>query len=146
MRYVEPGFFTARVFNPAVAFLVRRLGVTLKGARLLSVQGRRTGAWHSVPVNPLSLAGQRYLVAPRGDTQWVRNLRVSRQARLTLGRLTETVRVEEVADPAKPPILRAYLEQWEWEVKRFFDGLGAGASDEALARIASRYPVFRIVP
>jgi hypothetical protein len=146
MRYVEPGFWTARVFNPALAFLVRRLGVTLKGARVLSVQGRKTGAWHSVPVNPLTLAGQRYLVAPRGETQWVRNLRISRQARLTLGRLTETVRVEEVADGAKPPILRAYLEHWEWEVKRFFDGLGANASDEALGRIASRYPVFRIVP
>jgi hypothetical protein len=84
-------------------------------------------------------------VAPRGETQWVRNLRVSREARLTLGRRTEMVRVEEVADREKPPILRAYLKEWAWEVKQFFPGVGADASNEALARVAAKYPVFRIV-
>ena len=84
-------------------------------------------------------------MAPRGETQWVRNIRVSRQARLMLGRSTETVRVEEIADSEKPPILRAYLREWAWEVNRFFGGVGADASDDVLARIASRHPVFRIV-
>lgn len=59
---------------------------------MLSVRGRKTGEWHSTPVNPLTFSGQRYLVAPRGETQWVRNVRVSREARLTLGGSTETVR------------------------------------------------------
>jgi hypothetical protein len=143
--YSQPGFFTSRVFNPAVAFVARRLGWSLKGARVLSVKGRTTGQWLSTPVNPLSWAGEQYLVAPRGETQWVRNLRVTPEARLTLGRTTETLRVEEIADRDKPPILRAYLAQWAWQVSRFFDGLGADASDQALARIASRYPVFRLV-
>jgi hypothetical protein len=116
--YIKPGFFTTRVFNPAVAFLARRIGLSMKGARVLSVRGRKTGAWHSTPVNPLGLAGRRYLVAPRGETQWVRNIRVSREARLTLGGRTETVHVEEVADVAKPPILRAYLAEWAWEVNQ----------------------------
>jgi hypothetical protein len=142
---IKPGFFTARVINPAVAFLAGRLGLSVKGARVLSVRGRKTGEWHSFPVNPLSFNGQRYLVAPRGETQWVRNLRVSREARLTLGRRTETVRVEEIADREKPPILRAYLKEWGWEVKQFFPGVGADASDDALARVAAKYPVFRIV-
>lgn len=144
--YVKPGFFATSIVNPAVAFLARRLGFSMKGARVLSVQGRRTGQWHSTPVNPLSLAGQRYLVAPRGETQWVRNLRASGQARLTLGRRTETVRVEEIADREKVPILRAYLEAWAWEVNQFFGGVGANASDEAFARIAPNHPVFRILP
>jgi len=109
------------------------------------VRGRRTGEWPSTPVNPLTVAGQRYLVAARGETQWVRNIRVSREARLTLGRRTETVRVEELADGDKPPILRAYLEEWAWEVNRFFGGVGADASDDALVRIAPTHPVFRIV-
>ena len=74
---------------------------------------------------PLSFNGRRYLVSPRGETQWVRNIRVSRRARLTLGRKTETVRVEEVADREKPPILRAYLKEWAWEVNQFFGGVGA---------------------
>src|SRR5688500_13683946 len=91
--YIKPGFFTSRVFNPTVRFLAARLGLSVKGARVLSVQGRKTGEWRSTPVNPLSLAGQRYLVAARGETQWVRNIRVSRTARITLGRKTENVHV-----------------------------------------------------
>ena len=143
--YAAPGFFTRRVFDPIVAFLARRLGLSLKGARVLSVRGRTSGEWHDTPVNPLSFGGRRYLVAPRGDTQWVRNLRVSRQARLTLGRTTETVAVEEVTDHGKPPILRAYLRVWAWEVRAFFPAVGPDASDDVFARIAPGYPVFRIV-
>ena len=143
--YIKPGFFTTSVFNPIVKFLVGRLGVRLKGAHVLSVQGRRTGEWRSIPVNPLTLGGLRYLVAPRGETEWVRNIRVSRTGRLTLGGKTETVRVEEVADRDKPPILRAYLEEWAWEVGRFFRGVGADASDAELARVAPQHPVFRIM-
>jgi F420H(2)-dependent quinone reductase len=144
--YSKPGFFTARIFNPAVTFLVARLGFDMKGARVLSVRGRATGVWYSTPVNPLSVGGQRYLVSARGETQWVRNIRVSRTARITRGRDTETVLVEEVADPEKPPILRAYLRAWEWEVGRFFDGIGPSASEADLARIAPKHPVFRVVP
>jgi F420H(2)-dependent quinone reductase len=143
--YIKPGFFTARVVNPAVKFLVARLGLSMKGARVLSVQGRQTGVWHSTPVNPLSVGGQRYLVSARGETQWVRNIRVSRTARITRGRETETVRVDEVADPEKPLILRAYLRAWEWEVGRFFDGIGPNAPEADLARIAPKHPVFRVV-
>ena len=143
--YIRPGFFTSRVVNPAVKFLAGRLGVSVKGARVLSVQGRKTGQWRSTPVNPLSLAGQRYLIAARGQTEWVRNIRVSHTARLTLGRTAETVRVEEVPDREKPPILRAYLEEWAWEVGQFFGGVGADASETDLLRIAPRHPVFRIV-
>ena len=143
--YIKPGFFTTRVFNPTVAFLAARLGLSIKGAQVLSVEGRKTGEWRSTPVNPLSLAGQRYLVAARGETEWVRNIRVSRTARLTLGRKTETVHVEEVPDREKPPILRAYLKEWAWEVGRFFAGVGADASEADLVRIAPGHPVFRIV-
>ena len=143
--YAELGFFTRGVFDPLVAFFARRLGLSLKGARLLSVRGRKSGEWRDTPVNLLSFAGRRYLVAPRGETQWVRNIRVSHRARLTLGRTTETVTVEDVADHDKPPILRAYLRAWAWEVKQFFPGVGADTSDDVFARVASRYPVFRIV-
>jgi F420H(2)-dependent quinone reductase len=145
-RYAAPGFLTRRVFNPVVAWLARRLGVGPRGLRVLSVRGRNSGEWRDTPVNLLTFAGRRYLVAPRGQTQWVRNLRVSREARLTLGRVTETVEVEEVADPDKPPILRAYLAAWAREVQRFFPGLDPEARDEAFVPVAARYPVFRIVP
>ena len=143
--YFKPGFLTARVFNPVLMFAAGRLGLNFRGAQVLSVQGRKSGQWRSVPVNPLTVDGRRYLVAPRGETEWVRNLRVSRSARLTFGGKTETVRVEEVADRDKPPILRAYLRVWALEVGRFFRGVGAGASDAELARAGPHHPVFRIM-
>src|SRR4030095_3190594 len=144
-HFVKAGLFTARVFNPVVSFLAGRLGLSMKGARVLEVQGRKSGEWHGTPVNPLTFNGQRYLVAPRGETQWVGNIRVSQVGRLTIGGKTEVVRVEEVPDQDKPPILRAYLAEWAWEVKQFFGGVGADAPDGDLARIAPKHPVFRIV-
>ena len=143
--YFKPGFFTARVFNPILMFVAGRLGISVRGAQVLSVQGRKSGEWRSIPVNPLTFGGQRYLVAPRGETEWVRNIRVSRTARLTLGGRTETVQVEEVAGRDKAPILRAYLEVWALEVARFFRGVGTDASDTELILIAAHHPVFRII-
>lgn len=145
MTYARPGFFTARLFNPLLSLLAGRLGLNFRGAQVLSVQGRKTGEWRSIPVNPLRHAGQRYLVAPRGETEWVRNLRVSRTARLTFAGTTELVRVEEVRDRDKPPILRAYLERWALETARFFHGARADSPDAELARVAPRHPVFRIL-
>ena len=101
-------------------------------------------AWRQTPVNPLAFEGDRYLVAPRGNTQWVRNLRVSGKGRLVGGRRVEEFSATELPDAQKPALLRAYLEKWKWEVGAFFDGVGADASDAELLRIAPDHPVFRI--
>jgi hypothetical protein len=95
-------------------------------------------------VNVLTLDGVRYLVAPRGVTQWVRNVRAAGECDLRVGRRVETVRVDELADQEKPAILRAYLRRWKWEVGQFFDGVGPDATDDELLAIASGYPVFRL--
>jgi deazaflavin-dependent oxidoreductase (nitroreductase family) len=142
-RYVRPGAGTL-VFNRVVAGLTR-LGVSVWGSRVLAVRGRNSGAVRTTPVNLLTVDGQRYLVAPRGVTQWVRNIRAAGEADLRLGRRSEHVRVEEIADNAKAPLLRAYLKRWKFEVGVFFDGVDASASDETLRAIAPGYPVFRIV-
>ena len=97
-----------------------------------------------MPVNPLSLAGRRYLVAPRGHTQWVRNLRAAGEGDLLLGRRCEHFHAVEVTDGEKEPVLREYLRRWKWEVGQFFDGVGPDSSAEELARIAPNHPVFRI--
>ena len=75
-RYVAPGWFTRTVFNPSVAFLTRA-GFSVWGSRELRVRGRTSGEWRTTPVNLLSHDGERYLVAPRGETQWVKNLRAA---------------------------------------------------------------------
>ena len=143
-HYQQPGVVTRRVMNPLVAFLTRR-GLPLAGSAVLGVPGRTTGEMRTTPVNPLTHDGVRYLLAARGQTQWVRNLRVSGWAELTVGRRTERVTAREITEPAEiVPVLRAYLKAWAWEVGAFFEGVGADASDEELAAIADRHPVFVI--
>jgi deazaflavin-dependent oxidoreductase (nitroreductase family) len=144
-RYLKPDAFTQRVFNPFVAWLVRR-GVSVAGAAILEVVGRRSGQPRRTPVNPLPLAGERYLLAPRGETEWVRNIRVSGSAALLRRRRREQVTVVEVPDADKLPIIRAYLKAWAWEVGAFFEGLSVKSSDDEVRAVASGFPVFRILP
>ncbi len=141
-RYQRATRSTA-IFNSAVGGLTR-LGIGLRGARILAVRGRVSGEWRTTPVNPLTLDGQRYLVAPRGHTQWVRNLRASGGGELRLGRRTERFTATELADQEKPAVLRAYLKRWKFEVGMFFQGVGPDATDARLLEIAPGYPVFRI--
>ena len=124
-----------------------RMGISVYGSRILYVKGRKSGEWRSTPVNPLRLAdGTRYLVAPRGNTQWVRNLRAVGTGELRIGRKVERFAATEVADDDKPAILRPYLKRWKFEVGVFFDGVDANAPEEKLREIAPGYPVFRIEP
>src|SRR5262245_47143452 len=109
-RYVEPGGFTQHVFNRLVAWLTRR-GLSIWGSRELRVRGRKSGEWRTTPVNLLTVDGVQYLVAPRGQTQWVRNIRVAGGGELRLGRKIEPFTIEELADDQKPEILRAYLRR-----------------------------------
>jgi deazaflavin-dependent oxidoreductase (nitroreductase family) len=114
------------------------------GSRVLEVRGRKSGEPRRTPVNPLSYGGARYLVSPRGHTQWVRNLRASGEGRLLLGRRSEPFTATELTDDEKPPLLRAYLKRWRFEVGAFFSGVGPKSSDEELRRIAPDHPVFKL--
>jgi deazaflavin-dependent oxidoreductase (nitroreductase family) len=105
----------------------------------------KSGQWRTTPVNLLEFGGQRYLVAPRGVTEWVRNLRASREGELRLGSGREPIRVIELGNEEKPELLRHYLRRWKWEVGQFFEGVGPDASDADIRRIAPNHPVFRIV-
>jgi deazaflavin-dependent oxidoreductase (nitroreductase family) len=142
-HYQEPGWFTRNVFNRAVAGLTS-MGVSVLGSRILAVRGRKSGEWRTTPVNLLVIDGQRYLVSPRGQTQWVRNLRVSHQGELRLGRRAEPFTATEVPDDDKPAILRAYLTRWKAEVGVFFGGVGPKSSEAELRRISPDHPVFTV--
>jgi deazaflavin-dependent oxidoreductase (nitroreductase family) len=142
-HYKKPGWFTRNVFNAAVA-LATRLGVSVWGSRILQVRGRKTGEVRETPVNLLTYEGQTYLVAPRGITQWVRNLRAAGEGTLRLGRRHDAFRAHELPDAERPAVLRAYLRRWKVEVGVFFDGVDADSADEELLRIAPNHPVFRI--
>ncbi len=142
-RYVAPDVLTRRVVNPLVAWLTRR-GISVWGSRVLEVQGRRSGAWRTTPVNLLEVDGATFLVSPRGETQWARNLRAAGGGRLRLGRRTTAFTAVELAGPERVRILRPYLRRWGWEVGRFFEGVTAEASDADLLAVADRHPVFAV--
>jgi deazaflavin-dependent oxidoreductase (nitroreductase family) len=143
VAYRAPDAFTRRFVNPLVAWLTRR-GVSVWGSRVLEVRGRSSGQWRATPVNLLEVDGSTFLVSPRGQTQWVRNLRAAGGGRLRLGRRTSPFTAVEVRGADAARVLRPYLRRWGWEVGRFFDGVGADASDEELLAVADRHPVFAL--
>ncbi|QKE83192.1 nitroreductase/quinone reductase family protein [Arthrobacter sp. NEB 688] len=142
-RYVRPNDRSDAAFNAVVRWLTAR-GVSLLGSRVLTVRGRRSGLPRSTPVNLMPLGDERYLVAPRGVTEWVRNARVHPDAELRLGRRVEHVRLVEVPVEERPAVLRVYLRRWGWEVGRFVEGLGKDSTDAELAAAAPGFPVFRV--
>ena len=143
-HYRAPGWFTRNVFNRFVAFLTRR-GVSVMGSRVLAVKGRTSGEWRTTPVNLLELDGRRYLVSPRGEGQWVRNIRVAGGGELRVGSRAESFRARELDDQEKVPVLRAYLKRWKVEVGIFFEGVGPDSTDEQLRAVAPRHPAFEVL-
>jgi len=140
--YRKPGAVTRRLMNPLLV-LAMRSGVSVWGGRVLEVRGRKSGEVRRTPVNLLNYGGRQYLVSPRGDSQWARNVRADDgRLVLILGRRREQRVATELSDEDKPPVLRAYLKKWKMEVGVFFDGVSAASSDADLLRIAPRHPVF----
>ena len=141
-HYRKPGWFTRQVFNRTVAGLTRA-GISVLGSRVPEVRGRKSGLPRQTPVNLLSLGGRQYLVAPRGETEWVRNVRADDgKLDLLVGRRRQHYRGHEVADADKTDILRGYLRRWKAEVGIFFDGVGPDSTDEQIRAIAPKHPVF----
>jgi deazaflavin-dependent oxidoreductase (nitroreductase family) len=144
-HYKEPGWFTRNVFNRFVAFATRH-GLSIFGSRVLAVRGRKSGEWRTVPVNLLDLQDRRYLVSPRGETQWVRNLRAAGAGELRVGKKVEPFLPRELDEDEKVPVLREYLKRWKIEVGVFFEGVSPDSTDEQLRGIGPRHPAFEVLP
>lgn len=130
--------------NAVVGFLIGTLGINLQGADLLEVRGRKSGNSCRVPVNPVRVGEDRYLFSPRGATAWVKNIRAAGEGALRVGHRSERLRLEEVSDAEKVPIIRACLDWWYWQVGRLV-GVPKDAGEATLREIAPKHPVFRIV-
>ncbi len=117
-------------------------GVTMGTTSLLTMRGRISGQPHTVPVIPVSQDGQRFLVAPYGVVQWVRNLRAAGTATLTRGRRSETIAVSELPARESAPVLKQYLLHGAW-VGAYFDAT-KNSPLAAFEREAARHPVFQI--
>ncbi len=122
-----------------------RIGVSIWGSRVLEHRGRTTGKLHHTPVNLLTIEGTQYLVAPRGETQWVRNVRnADGHLVLILGRRRQLCTATQIPAADAVPVLRAYLRRWKFEVGMFFDGLTPDSTDAEWADAAPKHPVFAI--
>jgi len=143
-HYKRPDWFTRNVMNRLMNGLTR-LGVSVRGSRVLEHRGRTTGKLHHTPVNLLTIEGTRYLVAPRGETQWVRNVRhAGGHLVLILGRRRQLCTATEIPVADSVPVLRDYLRRWKFETGMFFDGVSPDSTDAEWAAVASRHPVFAL--
>ncbi|MGB3332929.1 MAG: nitroreductase/quinone reductase family protein [Mycobacterium sp.] len=127
--------------------LIRKLaeaGISIAGTRALSVRGRKSGKRRGVVINLLTVDGVDYLVSPRGNTEWVRNVRAAGEIQIGPRWHPRPARVTEVADDVKPEVLRRYLQRWYWQVKGYVAGLTPDSSDDALRIAAPSIPVFSL--
>jgi deazaflavin-dependent oxidoreductase (nitroreductase family) len=142
-EYKKPGT-PVRIMNSLLGLLIRA-GVSPQGAHLLTVAGRKSGKPMTTPVNPMTFEGAEYLVAPRGDTHWTRNLRAAKTARLDGQRKKRNIRLAaEIPDAEKPPLLIAYLERWGGVTKSHFGITWPNPSEAEVVRVCERTPMFRI--
>jgi F420H(2)-dependent quinone reductase len=132
-----------RAFNRVFGVLVG-LGLGFSYNYLLQVRGRQSGKIYSTPVDLLELNGKRFLVAPRGRTQWVRNAEAAGEIILKKGRSRERFRLRAIPDADKPLVLKAYLDRFKSEVQRYFP-VAAGSPVEAFRELAESYPAFELI-
>ncbi len=142
-RYEAPSGAMFTASNRVVGGLAR-VGAAPKGVHELQTVGRSTGEIRRTPVNVLVVDDRRFLFSPRGNTQWVRNVRAGGAVALRRGRRTDVVALAELDASAKPAIIRGYLDRWSWQVSDFVGGLTATSSDEEILAVASGFPVFEV--
>jgi deazaflavin-dependent oxidoreductase (nitroreductase family) len=142
VRYDEPNR-TARTANALIGWLAE-LGISVAGTRALRVRGRKTGKSRGVVVNVLRVDGVDYVVSPRGNTQWVRNVRAAGVVDVGPRWRRRRLRTTEVADPAKADLLKRYLDRWYWEVKGHIAGLTPDSGDDEIHAAAPSIPVFAL--
>jgi deazaflavin-dependent oxidoreductase (nitroreductase family) len=133
-----------RVFNRIFGFLIG-LGIGFPHNYLLQVRGRKSGKIYSTPIDLLEMDGKRFLVAPRGRTQWVRNAEAAGEVTLKKGSTRLQFRLRPIPDADKPRILKAYLDTFKREVQRYFP-VPAGSPPEAFRELAPSYPAFELLP
>lgn len=142
-RYDRPGW-GARIFNEGIRRLAE-VGISIQGSTAVQVRGRTSGRLRGVVVNMLTVDDRRYLVSPRGNTQWARNARAAGEVEVGPRRRSRRHRIAEVPDDAKPDLFKPYLDRWYWQVKGHIGGLTPRSSREEMRRAASSIPVFELV-
>ncbi|MFG1934783.1 nitroreductase/quinone reductase family protein [Mycobacterium sp. NPDC048908] len=143
VRYDEPNA-VARAGNTVIRWLAEA-GISIAGTRALRVRGRKTGKRRGVVINLLTVDDRDFVVSPRGNTQWARNALAAGVVEMGPRWRSREVRVAEVADDARPQLLRSYLDRWYWEVKGHVGGLTPQSSDDEIRSVAPSIPIFELL-
>lgn len=125
IKYHRPGYFLTNILNPLLVFT----GLL----PVLSVKGRKSGKIIRTPVTPVTYKDHEYLVAPRGETQWVRNLRAAGKGQLSVSRKTKNFKAEEIKGSLRGEVITAYRKKVK-AVENEFNALPDPAD----------HPVFRV--
>jgi hypothetical protein len=136
--YLRPGIVERMFGRILVSFI--RIGLVRGHFYVLEVSGRKSGRTISLPVDPLDLEGQRYLVCARGNSNWVRNARSTGEVALVRAMRRRRFAVRELSPSLRAPVLKAYLDRYATEVQRFFS-VPKGSPVEAFNNLAPRHPV-----
>jgi hypothetical protein len=143
VRYDAPNL-AERAGNQLIRWLAEA-GISIAGTRALRVRGRKTGKRRGVVINLLTVDDRDYVVSPRGNTQWARNARSAGVVEVGPRWRSRQVRIAEVADAAKPQLLKRYLDRWYWEVKGHVAGLTPQSTDDEISAAAPAIPVFELL-
>jgi deazaflavin-dependent oxidoreductase (nitroreductase family) len=133
-----------RLFNRIFGFAVG-MGLGFSYNYLLQVRGRKSGKIYATPIDLLELDGKRFLVAPRGRAQWVRNAEAAGEVTLKKGRKQQRFGLRALSDQEKPEVLKAYLDHFKSEVQGYFP-VPAGSPAESFRELLPSYPAFELVP
>jgi len=131
-----------RFFNRMFGVLIG-LGLGFSYNYLLQVRGRKSGKLYSTPIDLLEMNGKKFLVAPRGRTQWVRNAEAAGEVTLKKGSSRQRYQLRALSEPEKLDVLKAYLDRFQREVQRFFP-VAAGSPPQAFVPVAENYPAFEL--
>jgi hypothetical protein len=142
-EFVPPTSFE-RAFGRLLGGLIR-VGLALPHNYLVQARGRKTGRLYSAPIDLVEMGNRRFLVCPRGRTQWARNAEASGEVALIKRWTRQRFAIRSLPDAEKPEILKCYLDRFKMTVQRFFPP-PAGSPADAFTAIASRYPVFELTP
>jgi hypothetical protein len=143
IRYDEPNL-VARAANEVIRWLAEA-GISIAGTHALRVRGRKSGKRRGVVINLLTVGGREYVVSPRGNTQWARNARAAGAVEMGPRWRSRSVRIAEVADDAKPQLLKRYLDRWYWEVKGHVGGLTPQSTVDEMRAAAPSIPIFELL-
>ncbi len=141
MFYHKPALFT-RILNRTFSVFAS-FGLTPSGMVTIEIAGRRSGQTRANVVTLVEVDGARYLVSPRGQTEWVRNLRAANGELAIRHRRRRRFRAEELPAEQRAPVLKAYLKKTALATRQHF-GLAPDAPIEEFERIAARHPAYRI--